>query len=83
LKNGNLDSVTSTKLNDRVLFEKNPNTYAVGLELPIYNYVGVATRKPDTDLAQAIDAFIDEMEASGKLAELQTKWFGFAMDLPQ
>ena len=83
LKNGNLDIVTSTKLNDRVLFEKNPNTYAVGLELPIYNYVGVATRKPDTDLAQAVDAFIDEMEASGKLAELQTKWFGFAMDLPQ
>lgn len=83
LKNGNLDIVTSTKLNDRVLFEKNPNVYAVGLVLPIYNYVGVATRKPDTDLAKEIDAFIDGLQASGKLAELQKKWFGFAMDLPK
>jgi len=82
LKNGNLDMVTSTKLNDRVLFDKNPGVYSVGLELPIYNYVGVATRKPDTDLAKEVDAYIDSLQASGKLAELQKKWFGYAMDLP-
>lgn len=83
LKNGNLDAVTSTKLNDKVLFEKMPKAFDVAIELPIFNYVAVATRKQDTDLAKEVDAFIDELEASGKLAELQKKWFGFEMKLPQ
>lgn len=82
LKNGNVDAVTSTKLNDKPLFKKNPGVYKVGFTLPLYNYVAVATRKQDTDLSDAIEAFLKEMRASGKLAELQTKWFGYAMDLP-
>jgi polar amino acid transport system substrate-binding protein len=83
LKNGNVDAVTSTKLNDRVLFEKMPGSFDVAVELPIFNYVAVATRKQDTDLSAAVDAFITELKTSGKLAELQTKWFGYAMELPQ
>jgi polar amino acid transport system substrate-binding protein len=83
LKNENLDIVTSTQLNNRVLFEKNPGVYQVALKLPIYNLVGVATRKDDEDLAAEIDAFIDQMQESGELAALQEKWFGYSMDLPQ
>ncbi len=83
LKNGNVDAVTSTKLNDRVLFEKMPGSFDVAVELPIFNYVAVATRKQDTDLSAAVDAFITELKTSGKLAELQTKWFGYAMELPE
>jgi polar amino acid transport system substrate-binding protein len=83
LKNGNVDIVTSTKLNDRVLFDRNPGVYDVALELPIYNYVGVATRQQDGDLSEEIDAFIDKIQASGELAELQMKWFGHVMDLPE
>lgn len=82
LKNKNLDVVTSTKLNDKPLFDKNPGVYKVALELPIYNYVGVATRKQDEDLSKAVESFIVELKKSGKLAELQKKWFGYAMDLP-
>ena len=83
LKNGNVDIVTSTKLNDRVLFLNNPGVYDVALELPIYNYVGVATRQQDSDLSGAIDDFIDQLQASGELAELQMEWFGHVMDLPE
>jgi polar amino acid transport system substrate-binding protein len=83
LKNGNLNVVTSTKLNDKALFEKTPGVFAAALVLPIYNYVGVATRKQDPDLSKEIDAFIKELRSSGKLAELQQKWFGYKMDLPQ
>ena len=83
LKNGNVDIVTSTKLNNKVLFERNPGVYEVALELPIYNYVGVATRQQDGDLSAAVDAFIDELQASGELADLQMKWFGHVMDLPE
>lgn len=83
LKNGNVNIVTSTKLNDKALFEKTPGVFAVALVLPIYNYVGVATRKQDPDLSKAIDGFVDDLRASGKLAELQQKWFGYKMDLPK
>jgi len=82
LRNGNVDAVTSTQLNDRVLFEANPDVFEVALELPIYNFVGVAVRQQDADLLAEIDAFIAEMKASGELAALQEKWFGFSMDLP-
>lgn len=83
LANGNLDAVTSTQLNNRALFEKTPGVYKVALTFPVYNYVGVATRKQDADLSAAVSQFLNEMKASGELAELQKKWFGYAMDLPQ
>ena len=82
LANGNLDAVTSTKLNDRELFKKMPNAFDVAVELPLFNYVAVATRKQDADLAAAVDTFIAELKANGQLAALQEKWFGFAMTLP-
>ena len=83
LKNGNVDAVTSTKLNDRPLFEKMPGVFDVAIELPIFNYVAVATRKQDTDLSAAVNSFITELKTSGKLAELQKKWFGYVMQLPE
>ncbi len=83
LKNGNVDAVTSTQLNNRVLFEANKGVYEVALKLPIYNYVGVAVRQQDKDLLDAVNAFLDSMIASGELAALQKKWFGYVMDLPK
>ncbi|MDF2797308.1 MAG: transporter substrate-binding protein [Devosia sp.] len=82
LRNGNVDAVTSTQLNNRQLFDANPGVFEVALELPIYNYVGVAVRQQDQDLLAEIDAFIAEMKESGELSALQEKWFGYAMDLP-
>lgn len=82
LRNGNIDAVTSTQLNDRALFEANKGIFDVAFKLPIYNYVGVAIRQQDTDLLKEVNAFLDKMIASGELAELQKKWFGYVMDLP-
>ena len=82
LANGNVDAATSTQLNNRDLFKKQPDVYDVALKLPIYNFVGVATRQQDADFSKAIDEFIAAMKSSGKLGELQKKWFGYAMDLP-
>lgn len=81
LKNGNVDAVTSTKLNDKPLFDKMPGAFKVAFTLPIFNYVGVATRQQDQDLSKDVDAFIAQMKTSGQLAELQKKWFGYAMIL--
>lgn len=82
LANGNIDVATSTQLNNLALFENNPGVYEVALELPIFNLVGVATRKPDTDLLEEINAYLRQIEESGELAELQDKWFNLVMDLP-
>lgn len=83
LRNGNLDAVTSTQLNNKALFDANPGVYEVAIKLPIYNYVGVAIRQQDQDLLEAVNAFLDSMIVSGELAALQTKWFGYSMDLPK
>lgn len=83
LANGNINAVTSTKLNDLALFKNKPDTFDVAVELPYFNYVGVATRKSDTDLAKAVDDLVSEMRQSGELAKLQKKWFGFEMDLTE
>ena len=81
LANGNIDAATSTKLNNLALFKNKPSTYDVAIELPIFNYVGVATRKPDTGLSKVVEDVIAELKKSGQLAALQKKWFGFTMDL--
>ena len=83
LKNGNVDAVTSTQLNNKALFDANKGVYEVALKLPIYNYVGVAVRQQDKDLLDAVNGFLDTLIASGELTALQTKWFGYAMDLPK
>ena len=81
LANGNIDAATSTKLNDLALFKNKPNTYDVATDLPFFNYVAVATRKPDGDLAKVVESVLSELKKSGELAKLQKKWFGYAMDL--
>jgi polar amino acid transport system substrate-binding protein len=81
LVNGNIDAATSTKLNDIALFKNKPNTYTEAVDLPYFNYVAVATRKPDTDLAKVVDDLLVEMTKSGELGAIQKKWFGFVMDL--
>src|SRR5438445_4493340 len=81
LANGNIDAATSTKLNDLALFKNKPNTYDVATDLPFFNYVAVATRKPDGDLAKVVESVLSELKKSAELAKLQKKWFGYAMDL--
>jgi polar amino acid transport system substrate-binding protein len=46
------------------------------------SYFSWITRKEDKELLDFINASIQELKASGKLAELQRKWFGMTMTLP-
>jgi polar amino acid transport system substrate-binding protein len=78
VRTGEADIATSTAWNNITLFEAQPGVFDVALYFPIYNNVGVATRKQDTDLLNAVDAFLDEIEKSGELADLQYKWYGYA-----
>ena len=78
LRTGEADIATSTAWNNMELFKAQPGVFDVGLYFPIYNYVGVANRKQDADLSKEISDMLYEMEASGDLADLQYKWYGYA-----
>jgi polar amino acid transport system substrate-binding protein len=45
-------------------------------------WIGWVTRLEDLELRDAINVEIRKLRDSGKLAELQKKWFGFAMEIP-
>lgn len=47
-----------------------------------YAFTGWVTRPEDTDLRDFISGVITEMKKDGSLGELQEKWFGFKMNLP-
>jgi polar amino acid transport system substrate-binding protein len=83
VENGECAVGTSSTLNNLPLNEQRPGVFRNAILFDQANYVGVATRLPDTDLAERISVFIEEMKASGRLAELQDQWFGFTMDLPE
>ena len=82
LESGQCDAATSSTLNNLPLNESKPGVFRNAIVLDTANYVGIATRKPDTDLAGEIQKFLDEIKGNGKLNELQVKWFGSEMTLP-
>jgi polar amino acid transport system substrate-binding protein len=47
------------------------------------SYLSWVTRPDNLDVRDYINAKIDELNDSGKLKELQMKWFGFAMQTPK
>lgn len=82
LSNKNLDIVTTSKVHFAELEQKLPGKYKIVFDLPPNLFMAVATRKQDKDLSDAINAFIEQIKASGELAALQEKWIGYKMDLP-
>jgi polar amino acid transport system substrate-binding protein len=82
LENGQCDAATSSTLNNLPLNKSKAGVFRNAITLDQANYVGVATRKPDSDLAAEVQKFLDQVKANGKLAELQKKWFGNEMTLP-
>jgi polar amino acid transport system substrate-binding protein len=82
LENGQCDAATSSTLNNLPLNTAKPGVFRNAIVLDTANYVGVATRKPDADLAAEVQKFLDQIKSNGKLVELQKKWFGNEMKLP-
>jgi polar amino acid transport system substrate-binding protein len=82
VENGECAVGTSSTLNNLPLNESRPDVFRNAVFFDQANYVGVATRLPDTDLAGEIATFVEEIKANGRINELQEKWFGFSMQLP-
>jgi polar amino acid transport system substrate-binding protein len=82
LTNGRIDAGVASLPVLSVLMQEKPDQYQMGLPIAEKLYYGWALRKEDVDLQQAINKMFIDLKQSGKLAELQRKWFGFIMDTP-
>ncbi|HEY0583893.1 MAG TPA: transporter substrate-binding domain-containing protein, partial [Chloroflexota bacterium] len=59
-----------------LMMRKNPNKYKAAADFGPKSYVGIVTRKNTPDLTQYLDQQLSAIKASGKLGELELKWFG-------
>ncbi len=82
LSNGQIDAAVETRLTVAELMKKQPGVFEIVGEIGEPFYYGWATRPEDTDLRDAINAVIERLNKSGKLGELQEKWFGYKMETP-
>ena len=83
LAGGELDAVVQSGPNAAVLVKEKPGVF--GLAGPVsqsQRYIAWVCRPGDDDLRARISSVIKAMNDSGKLAELQKKWFGFTMTIP-
>jgi polar amino acid transport system substrate-binding protein len=82
LASGQVDTVLQALPNLAVLIKERPGIYELVGQVGEKNYMGWVTRPEDTDLRDFLSGKIKAMRDSGYLAELQDKWFGFRMELP-
>jgi polar amino acid transport system substrate-binding protein len=83
LANGQIDGAVETTLVIAEAMRKQPDRFEVaGIISEKPYYFGWVTRPEDTELRDAISEEIRKLRDDGTLAELQEKWFGFTMEIP-
>jgi polar amino acid transport system substrate-binding protein len=82
LANGDVDAVIHSLPTLAVLIKKRPGIYEIGAPVRELSYYAWVTRPADADLRDYVSGKIEEMWDSGKMHELQDKWFGFRMKKP-
>lgn len=82
LANGELDGVIQSVPNLAVLIKKQPGLFELVGPVMDQAYMGWVTRPEDKDLRDYLSSQLLEMRDSGYLHELQDKWFGFRMEIP-
>ena len=84
LANGRLDYVIDSAVPVNALVTSKPDVFAAGQAVSGPGYVSWPIPKGSPELLDYMTGFLAEMRESGKLAELQEKWFGQSFpDLPQ
>lgn len=83
LANGRLDYVVDVYLSAKMLQQKRPNVFAMGVPVSGPNFVAWPIKKNNPTLMAFLVKFMNEVRSSGRLAELQKKWYGEEFpDLP-
>ncbi len=82
LANGTLDAAVQNLPNLAVIIKNQPDMFELVGPITDTSYFGWVTRPEDTDLRDYLSEQILKMRDSGKIDELQDKWFGFRMEIP-
>lgn len=83
LANGRLDFVVNSVVNASVLVRERPEVFALGEATTNQGYIAWPIAKGNDDVLRYLTEFQTHLRESGKLAELQQKWFGMTFpDLP-
>jgi|RhiMetdeSRZDD1v2_1073273.scaffolds.fasta_scaffold185394_2 polar amino acid transport system substrate-binding protein len=82
IDNGRIDAAPNGMPNLAVLMKQQPGKYKLAGQVGDPTYFAWATRKEDQDLLEYLNGQILKLKRAGTLAELQKKWFGFTMELP-
>jgi len=82
IDNGRIDAAPNGMPNLAVLMKQQPGKYKLAGQVGDPTYFAWATRKEDQDLLEYLNSQILKLKKAGTLAELQKKWFGFTMELP-
>jgi polar amino acid transport system substrate-binding protein len=83
LANGEVDVVVQSLPNLAVVVDEQPGVFELVGAIGELSYMGWVTRPEDTDLRDFLSEKILEMRDNGYLYELQDKWFGFRMEIPE
>lgn len=80
---GRTDAVVNTEINLRSLIKEKPGVFQLGAAVAKPVYIAWALKKGNTDTAKLIDDALMATRKSGKMYELQKKWFGTTFkDMP-
>lgn len=83
LANGRVDAVVNTKANLSTILKKSPDAFELVGTFGEPMWLSWAVRKGDTELLEFLNQEILKLRDSGQLEEMQMKWFGFKMDIPE
>jgi len=82
LAQGSVDGVMNSIATLSIALRDRPGAYSLVKGVGAESWCAIATRKEDTDLVAFLDDQLHGLEKSGKIYQLQEKWFGFRMPLP-
>lgn len=83
LGNGQIDAGVTQLTQLKIVMKNQPNAFElVGPLTGERLFVGWAVRPDDKSLRDYLNTKIKELHDSGKLSQLQQKWFGFTMEVP-
>ena len=84
LENRRIDYVVNSIINTKSLIKERGNVFAMGEPVSGSGFHAWPVPKGNEELLNYLNEFVAYLRSSGKLAELQTKWFGTAFpDLPK
>ncbi len=84
LANGRLDYAVNSVVSASTMVSKRSDVFALGEATAGLGFIAWPVKKGNDDLLDYLADFVTHMRNTGKLAELQTKWFGSSFpDLPK